>query len=58
MLPLQGHAGKSTELFESSCCATQRDTKCQAPERKAKKYGPATTREAHIAVSEEWPTML
>ena len=47
-----GSRGKSTELFESSCCATQRETKWQAPERKAKKYGPATIREAHIAVPE------
>ena len=30
----------------SSCCATQRETKWQAPERGAKKYGPATIREA------------
>ena len=48
----EGPRGKSTELFESSCCATQRETKWQAPERKAKKYSPATIREAHIAVSE------
>ena len=49
----EGPRGKSTELFESSCCATQRKTKWQAPERKAKKYSPATIRdEAHIAVSE------
>ena len=34
----------------SSCCATQRETKWQAPGRRAKKYGPA--REAQIAVSE------
>ena len=36
----------------SSCCATQRETKWQAPGRRAKKYGPATIREAQIAVSE------
>ena len=47
-----GPRGKSTELFESSCCATQHDTKWQAPGRRAKKYGPATIREAQIAVSE------
>ena len=53
MLPCtEGPRGKSTELFESSCCATQHDTKWQAPERRAKKCGPATIREAHIAVSE------
>ena len=48
-----GPRGKSTELFESSCmlCNTL-ETKWQAPERKAKKYGPATIREAHIAVPE------
>ena len=53
MLPLKGHdRGKSTELFESSCSATQHDTKWRAPERRAKGYGPATIREAQIAVSE------
>ena len=36
----------------SSCCATQSETKWQAPGRRAKKYGPATIREAQIAVSE------
>ena len=36
----------------SSCCAMQRDTKWQVPERRAKKYGPATIREAQKAVSE------
>ena len=35
---------------QAACCATQRETKWQASERKAKKYGPATIREAHIAV--------
>ena len=48
----EGPRGKSTQLFESSCCATQRETKWQAPERRAKKYGPATIREPQIAVSE------
>ena len=44
----------------SSCCATQRETKWQAPERRAKKYGPATIREAQIARSvwSSWPTTL
>ena len=42
----EGPQGKSRELFESSCCATQRESKWQAPERGAKKYGPATIREA------------
>ena len=28
-----GPRGKSTELFESSCCATQRETKCRKPLR-------------------------
>ena len=36
----------------SSCCATQHETKWQARGRRAKKYGPATIREAQIAVSE------
>ena len=36
----------------SSCRATQRETKWQAHGRRAKKYGPATIREAQIAVSE------
>ena len=36
----------------SSCCATQSETKWQAHGRRAKKYGPATISEAHIAVSE------
>ena len=36
----------------SSCCGTQSETKWQAPGRRAKKYGPATIREAQIAVSE------
>ena len=42
----EGPRGKSTELFESSCCATQRESKWQAPESGAKQYGPATIREA------------
>ena len=36
----------------SSCSTTQRETKWQASERRAKKYGPATIREVQIAVSE------
>jgi len=48
----EGPRGKSTQLFESSCCATQLQTRWQASERRAKKYGPATIREAQIAVSE------
>ena len=53
MLPLQGHeANPQSCLNQAACCATQRETKWQAPERKAKKYGPATIREAHIAVPE------
>ena len=53
MLPLQGQeANPQSCLNQAACCATQRETKWQAPERKAKKYGPATIREAHIAVSE------
>ena len=36
----------------SSCCTTQCETKWQAHGRRAKKYGPATIREAHIAVSQ------
>ena len=35
----EGPQGKSTEQFESSCCATQHETKWRAPERRAKKYG-------------------
>ena len=52
--PLKGHEANPQNRFESSCCATQHETKWQAPERRAKKYGPATIREAHIheAVSE------
>ena len=47
MLPLQGHeANPQSCLNQAACCATQRETKWQAPERKAKKYGPATIREA------------
>ena len=53
MLPLKGHeANPQSCLNQAACCATQRETKWQAPERKAEKYGPATIREAHIAVSE------
>ena len=53
MLPLQGQeANPQSCLNQAACCATQRETKWQAPERKAKKYGPATIREAHIAVPE------
>ena len=44
----EGPRGKSTELFKSSCCATQRETRWRAPERRAKKYGPATIREAQM----------
>ena len=51
MLPLKGHEANPQSSFESSCCATQHETKWRAPERRAKKYGPATTiREAQIAV--------
>ena len=53
MLPPQGHeANPQSCLNQAACCATQRETKWQAPERKAKKYAPATIREAHIAVPE------
>ena len=49
-----GPRGKSTELSESSCCATQCETKIMASswEKRAKTYGPATIRETQIAVSE------
>ena len=54
-----GLRGKSTELFESSCCATQHDTKWQAPGRRAKKYGSATIREApNSSARSSWPTTL
>ena len=51
MLPPKGNEANPRRVV-SSCCATQHETKWQAPGRRAKKYGPATIREAQIAVSE------
>ena len=51
MLPLKGHEANPHSCFKPSW-ATQRETKWQAHGRRAKKYGPATIREAQIAVSE------
>ena len=49
----EGPQGKPTESTVSSCCATQCETKWQAPERREPgNDGPATIREAQIAVSE------
>ena len=50
MLPPKGHEANPTEVFQADVQQSVR--KWQALGRRAKKYGPATIREAQIAVSD------
>ena len=50
MLPPKAHEANPTEVFQA--VVQQNVRKWQALGRKAEKYGPATIREAQIAVSE------
>ena len=50
MLPPKGHEANPTEVFQA--VVQQNVRKWQALGRRAEKYGPATIREAQIAVSE------
>ena len=50
MLPPEGHEANPTELFQAF--VQQNVRKWRALGRRAEKYGPATIREAQMAVSE------